>query len=349
MTAGRRAILDLLSQAGVVTRKECEADRVSFTFLPLSSDGSARRFLRVMKQSRSLCVAVMPGTATERELAESRSAATIARHLAGAGAPVPAVIADDPELGIVLFEDLGDQRLHDQLKADRQQAIERYPEVVASLARMQVKAAEKFRTEWCFDAPFYDREVMLVREAEYFIRAFWQDTLYGEPVVGLREECEDLAEQAESLFERFFLHRDFQCRNLMVQGDRIVFIDFQAGRLGPPGYDIASLLIDPYAALSDRLQDDLLSRYLQEMSGWTQVDCDKLRQSYGLLAVQRNLQIIGAYSFLSGQKHKPFFRPYILPSLVMLQNRLTERRFDNYRVLRQTVAEAIRRYRAIVR
>jgi len=42
------------------------------------------------------------------------------------------------------------------------------------------------------------------------------------------------------------MHRDFQSKNLMIKNEQIFVIDFQGARLGPPSYDLASLLFDPY-------------------------------------------------------------------------------------------------------
>ncbi len=272
----------------------------------LHGDGSSRLFYRVFCDDRPLCLAVLPAGSTERDLAEARSAAALAGHLGRVGVPVPQLLGGDVERSILLFEDLGDCRLHDLLLRDRAAALAWYPDIVRHLARMQVRGAAGFRRNWCFDAPMYDEQVMIERESLYFVTAFWRDTLFGEEVVGLREEFEELARRAAAGFEWLFLHRDFQSRNIMICDGRVRIIDFQAGRLGPPGYDIASLLIDPYAALSGTLQDALLERYLAEMRRLGGVDVDKIRDTYPLLAVQRNLQIIGAFAHLSGRRKKTY-------------------------------------------
>jgi hypothetical protein len=185
---------------------------------------------------------------------------------------------------------------------------------------------------------------MLDREAGYFLRAFWQGLIQAGHVEGLAEEFEDIAAQVMNYSELFFLHRDFQSRNIMVSRGRIGIIDFQAGRLGPPGYDLASLLIDPYAGLSEREQQDLFSTYMSEMMFYPNVSIDKIKRSFPYLAVQRNLQIIGAFAYLSGRMQKPFFKPYILPSLRMLRKRLQERLFQPYGILQETIAAAITMY-----
>ncbi len=318
-------------------------------FKPLSGDGSSRKFIRVTSGVEPVCIAVLPPSRSERHMAEFRAASEIGRHLHYAGLPVPKILAVDETVGLILFEDFGDTRLHDILAADRQQALELYRQVVKDLAHLQVGGARGFDPNWCYDTAVYDTGVMLNRESGYFLTAFWQDTIHGGQVEGLAEEFKAIAAEVMSCSEPLFLHRDFQSRNIMVSRDRIGIIDFQAGRLGPPGYDLASLLIDPYAALSEREQQDLFSLYLSEMKVYPDVSIEKISRSFPFLAVQRNLQIIGAFAFLSGKMQKPFFKPYILPSLRILQKRLRERVFQPYGILQETVSAAITMYAQHVR
>ncbi|BDD86836.1 aminoglycoside phosphotransferase family protein [Desulfofustis limnaeus] len=315
---------------------------------PLLGDGSARRFFRVFAGGRPLCLAALPAGGSQRELAEAASWLAIVRHLHQAGAPVPQVLGADLSIGLLLFEDFGDCRLHDLLHRDRPRGLALYPEIVRRLAQMQVRGVEGFQTDWCYDAPCYDQAVMVERESLYFLSAFWVDTLFAEEVAGLREEFERLAATAAATCQPLFMHRDFQSRNIMVGEDRLGFIDFQAGRLGPPAYDVASLLIDPYASLSDRQQHQVFALYLEEMGRLGGVDLAALQASYPYLAVQRNLQIIGAFAYLSGRRGKGFFRGFILPSLIMLQNRLADPLFTDLPVLRQTVATSITTYRRMI-
>jgi aminoglycoside/choline kinase family phosphotransferase len=315
----------------------------------MSGDGSARKFIRVRCGKEPLCVAVLPPSSSTKDMAEFRAAVDIGTHLYQAGAAVPEVLAHDERGGLILFEDLGNTRLHDLLAADRHQALDYYPRVVQELIRLQVNGSRNFEPDWCFDTAAYNEQVMLERESGYFLEAFLHDTVHMAEVDGLAEEFEDIARQVMSCSEPLFLHRDFQSRNIMIDADRITIIDFQAGRLGPPGYDLASLLIDPYAGLDAGEQQKLFSLYLQEMQAYPEVTIDKIIRSFPFLAVQRNLQIIGAFANLSGKMQKPFFRPYILPSLIMLRDRLEENIFRPYSVLRKTVEEALTCFHGSVR
>ena len=338
------AISDLLKKQVLL------ADRLqpsgTTNFQHLYGDGSSRIFVRVLSNKEPLCIGVLAPSSGERDMAEFRSSVEIGGHLHRSGLPVPEILAVDEDTGLILFEDLGDTRLHDKLTDDRPEALALYKQVVRELGALQVEGARGFDRDWCYDSPEYDTEVMLNRESGYFYGAFWEGLLRGKSVPGLGEEFEDIACRVTNTSEPLFLHRDFQSRNIMISNNRIVIIDFQAGRLGPPAYDLASLLIDPYAALSHEEQEELFDLYIDEMKAYPHVSIDKIIRGYPYLALQRNLQIIGAFAFLSMQRQKLFFKPFIFPSLVMLQKRLNERTFQPYTTLRQTVTEAVRRYRA---
>ena len=320
-------------------------DRIEFQ--PLVADGSCRRFVRVFCDLQPCCLAVLAGSSSTRDFNEFRSSVAIGRHLGRKGVPVPEVLGSDSRFRLILFEDLGDLRLHGQLKAETEKSLRTlYQEVIDTLIAMQIDGAKDFDQNWCYDTETYDQSVMIERESGYFYEAFWKDTLFGEEVDGLQAEFEELARRVMDHFQPYFLHRDFQSRNIMLKDGHVRVIDFQAGRIGPPGYDIASLLIDPYAGLSGRQQDEFLHYYLSNLRMRNGLDVTRVEMSYPYLALQRNLQIIGAFAFLSGKKRKQFFSQFLIPSLIMLQNRLADPLFDDFPVLRKTAAESIRLFRS---
>ncbi len=312
----------------------------------LAGDGSQRRFYRLEAGSRRrrTFLLVAPASGHGRNLAEAGSAFLIGRHLHGRGIPVPEIYAFDPDSGLIICEDFGNELLYDlvrpQAAGRRKEALQRfYPQAVALLARMQVRGAAGFDPSWCWQSRRYDRRLMIQRESDYFLDAFCRHYL-GMVAIDprVRRDCLRLAGKAAAAPADFFLHRDFQCRNLMVRQGRIGIIDFQGGRLGPLAYDLASLLIDPYADLAAGFQDELLHLYLKELTSLISYDVKRFRQEYQVLALQRNLQIVGAFAFLSGQRHKPFFRRYIAPSLQGLRTRLAKPEGDDYPALRKLTA-----------
>jgi aminoglycoside/choline kinase family phosphotransferase len=182
---------------------------------------------------------------------------------------------------------------------------------------------------------------MLQRESGYFLRAFWQDLLGREPLAGIDEEFGLLADRAGQAPCEAFLHRDFQSRNIMVLGGRVRFIDFQGGRFGPLAYDVASLLLDPYAGLSPGLQEQLLGTYCRLVESRQGGGGALAATSYQWLALQRNLQIVGAFAFLWKVRCKPFFAAYLRPALASLHERLEHGAGAEFPLLRSMARQGL--------
>ncbi len=319
----------------------------NLTIATLAGDGSSRKSWRVMEDDRRLCLAVAPPSDTAQDLAEARASRFIGLHLLKKGVPVPEQYGWNEEHGVLLFEDLGDEKLHDRVQVAKETGrwLEGvrpfYGATVVALAEMQVCGADGFDPDWCWDSPCYDKTVMLERESDYFLRAFWKEYLGREEPVGLREEFGQIAKQAALISAGYFLHRDFQSRNIMMHEDRPCFIDCQGGRMGPLAYDLASLLIDPYAALPFDFQEELLDIYLDRIETLISVNRKAFVEEYLLLAMQRNLQIVGAFSFLSQQRHKVFFEQFLQPALSSLNSLAECELFAGMEVLKKTVRTAV--------
>ena len=104
----------------------------------------------------------------------------------------------------------------------------------------------------------------------------------------------------------------------MIKDEEIFFIDFQSARIGPLQYDLASLLIDPYVNLSDSLREDLLG-YTMDRLKLESEQKTAFSSSYNHCMLTRNLQFLGAFSFLSQVKKKPYFKQFIPGSAHLLE------------------------------
>jgi aminoglycoside/choline kinase family phosphotransferase/dTDP-glucose pyrophosphorylase len=278
----------------------------------IAGDGSDRQWYRLTDGKRSLVMVdhgIRTGTATQ----EVDAYVAIGRHLAARSAAVPRLISWDRHCGLVFLQDVGDthlQRMIMEKDAARTRSI--YRRVIDQWITMATAGAKGFDTRWCHQTPCYDRGVVLENECRYFTDAFLRGYLQKKIAYSdLQTEFEALARAIMASEIRGFIHRDFQSRNIMVHRDRIYFIDFQGGRLGPVQYDLASLLIDPYTALSVDLQGALLAYAEEKWQAWAPIDPDQFRKGYCLCAVSRNLQILGAFAFLSRTKGKTQFEKYI--------------------------------------
>jgi len=190
--------------------------------------------------------------------------------------------------------------------------------------------------------------LILEKECRYFVDSFLNGFL-GEQTgfEDFSDEFESLAEMALQHGYFSFMHRDLQSRNIMIRSDRVGFIDFQGGRMGPLQYDLAALLIDPYTALDAATQERLKEHADQTLQRITGVQAGSFLEGYAYCALTRNLQMLGAFGFLSRVKGKRYFEAFIpqaVKTLAQTLSGLQAIRLPRLTALAKRLAE---RYRAI--
>jgi len=246
------------------------------------------------------------------------------------GVPVPELKRYDGLKKQAVFEDAGDLSLYSWLKCARDDAtIELlYKKVIDGLVRIHRTGLDgtadiSFFQERTFDSTYFRWET------DYFIQRFVEGLLNVaiENTGEIDRELKDLAELAAS-FPRTVLHRDFQSQNIMiVHGRDIRIIDFQGARMGPPAYDVASLLWDPYYRLRDDVRNDLLNYYIDCMTGAElPLDQNAFMKSLLPCRLQRHMQALGAYGFLSVEKGKKYFLKFVPEGLRLLREDTAEAR-----------------------
>jgi len=322
-------------------QEQWQPDRVHLQ--AISPDGSQRQFIRLVGPGGRRLLIIKPPEGEGTGLHEAQSACSIGQHLYGRGIPVPEIYGFDSMNGQLFVEDLGDERLYDMLRqTSEEKRLYWYKQVIAELVRMQIQGADDFSLSWCWDTPRYDKELMITRESGYFLQALCRDYFnLSFDRQRIEKECCLLADRASLAPADYFLHRDFQSRNIMVKDKKVRIIDFQGGRLGPLAYDLASLLIDPYMALSASLQQEVKKIYLRELQKFISYDGVQFEREYILLALQRNLQILGAFAFLSRQRGKIFFSRFIQPALLSLNSLLAKPDAADYRALRALARQCL--------
>lgn len=307
----------------------------------LQGDGSDRKVYRLFAGGKTF-IAVSHPKGREGSPSENDSFFYIGCHLKETGLPSPRIYAFDPGLGLFLLEDFGDFSLEAKVKGIKDSEIIKrtYEPLLILLQNIQIRGAEDFNSRYCYDTPLYDGLFSWKRESLYFVEAFLKGYRQIRHVPArVIKELQELAFQIDREKTRLFLYRDFQSRNIMVGPFGFGLIDFQAARLGPPQYDLASLLIDPYVNIPENFQEELFAFYLDQLSAQIPVKEKTFRKNYQIIAFQRNLQILGAYSFLSRVKGKTYFEAYIPAALAGLKRRVSAGLFRPYRNVRQLIAD----------
>src|SRR5438874_13686862 len=99
---------------------------------------------------------------------------------------------------------------------------------------------------------------------------------------------------------KYFMFRDFQSRNILVDKvNNVYFIDFQGGMRGAPQYDVASMIWQARANLPDDWKNSLLEDYMNSFETIINntIDRDVFKSQYNGYVLIRLLQVLGAYGF----------------------------------------------------
>lgn len=263
---------------------------------PLTGDVGARRYLRIHCTDGSTAVlAIYP---PEMRPAARRFLATTGL-LRSIGVRVPEVLAEDWMQGHVLVEDLGDATMEAWARdrpgpevAERFRAASRTARRVASL---DPAAVEELSPP--LDRVLLARELALTRESFLEPRGLARGTL-------ARRLDASFAALAEAIaaVPPVPCHRDFMVRNLMPWREGVAVLDHQDLRLGPPLYDLASLLNDTLFP-DPELEAELLAVAVEAPPGGD-LPTDR-RLEYHRVAAQRTLKAVGSYAMAArrGQRH----------------------------------------------
>jgi aminoglycoside/choline kinase family phosphotransferase len=264
---------------------------------------------------------------------------------------VPEMLDVNPDKKSASFEDLGDLSLYGWLKCPRDegQTEEMYRKVIDILITIHTVATEHVSECAYLKDRFFDYEY-LRWETGYFIERFVEGirNIRGRDLSALNNEFHRLAVKVDS-FSRTVIHRDFQSQNIMITKGSPRFVDYQGARIGPPAYDVVSILWDPYSRLQDGLRESLLNYYIAQMNRVTlptppsvigthtpipplargimggagknyQFVESEFRDTILPCKLQRHMQALGAYGFLSTVKGKKYFLKYVSEGLRLLKN-----------------------------
>jgi N-acetylmuramate 1-kinase len=334
-----RELSGLLGEIGNAAGFSADQAQVSALF----GDGSERRFFRVRQGTSHIIVLISPRQ-KHHGIDENDSYFLIGNHLCDRNVPVPRIHWADLNRGHFVLEDLGDFHLQTYVNRRRIDLTAAYQRVVRLLVEMQRRAREGFEKSYCFDSVTYDSAFVYHRELEYFRERFLNGCLGLE--IGpedLRHDFENIADAAGTSSVSHVIHRDFQSRNIMICGHRLRLIDFQGMRFGPPAYDLASLLIDPYVRISPEMEMKAVDLYWSNARDLLGGSFGRFIESYEVLRLCRNLQVLGAYSYLGLVKGKRHFLQYLPRAWRQLFLRMNERFRTCCPALRQLVNQLDRR------
>jgi hypothetical protein len=240
-----------------------------------------------------------------------RAYLALAEGLRAEGYSTPLIYAHDVAEGLALIEDFGAATIADESGPDP----ERYAEATALLADLHARDLPSALPvdDETYALPTYDIEAMLV-EVELALDWYAPTAASVTPASGARNTFLGLWREllAPILAEpTTWTLRDYHSPNLHWLDDRdglarLGLIDFQDAVLGPPAYDIASLLQDARIDVPDELELRLIARYARlRAAADPHFDAGAFAGAYAAMGAQRATKLLGIFTRLDRRDGKP--------------------------------------------
>ena len=229
------------------------------------------------------------------------------------GFSAPAIRHADLEAGFLITEDFGSEGF---VEGDPPAPIaERYrlaADMLAALHREALPEILPLAPQLSYAIPAFDSEALLV-EAGLMLEWYLPDRGVT-PSENLRDEFaamwRDLLKKPAAA-ARTWVMRDFHSPNLIWLEQRpeiakVGIIDFQDAVLGPPAYDLVSLLQDARVDVPEPLELALLTRYIKARRASDEgFDPAGFAELYAIMSVQRNTRLLGTFARLNRRDGKP--------------------------------------------
>src|SRR6201995_3927531 len=233
--------------------------------------------------------------------------------LRGRGLSAPEIHHADIEAGLLITEDFGTEGvIEGDPPAPMTERYEAAVDMLAALHREQLPEMLPLASQTDYAIPVFDVDAWLVEIGlmiEWYLPdrgAPLSDALRADFIAMWRELL-----QKPAAAPRTWVLRDFHSPNLIWLGGRegikrIGILDFQDAVLGPPPYDVVSLLQDARIDIPEMLELSLFSRYVKARreadSGF---DPAAFAANCAIMSAQRNTRLLGTFARLNRRDGKP--------------------------------------------
>ena len=270
----------------------------------IPQSGGDRVYFRILTATGSTIVT------RNNNVKENEAFIYFSKHFKNALCPVPEILLINKEKNLYLQQDMGDTSLLEILDGEgyTERVFSLFKKSLCLLAELQVNGNKGLNYEYCITSTEFGKQA-IISDLLYF-KYYFVDTLkIAYDKEKLVTEFEILSSYLSDAEHKYFMFRDFQSRNIIVKDEAVHFIDYQGGMKGAVQYDVASLLWQAKAELSDQWKTDLLQYYigcLETILGQS-IERPRFESEYNGYVLIRLLQVLGAYGFRGLFERKAHF------------------------------------------
>ncbi len=263
----------------------------------ITGDASSRRYERLIDGTGQSVILM---DAPVETCGSQRAFVTIAKHLCSLGLAAPEVLEWSDSLGLMVLSDLGDVDFAQHLKLNPSDEPLLYRHAVDVLRTLQSSPAPAGLPVMTPDVG-----VEMLELAFDWATIDCSNDLRAE----IEGEMYQLLKQVDPTPSALSL-RDYHAENLIWRAghpgtDCVGLLDFQDAFVTHPTYDLASLLRDARRDVSANMLDELLLRLNPD------ADQDLQRTAFHIMAIQRNMRILGIFQRLSQRDGKTRYLDFV--------------------------------------
>ena len=272
---------------------------------PLAGDASFRRYERLTLGGRRAIL--MDAPPPQEDVSRFIRVACLLTDL---GLSAPRIFAAETKAGLLLLEDFGDAT-YTRLLAAGEKAEPLYRLGVDVL----IEVHRRFDPRRAPGLRPYDEELLLdeaARFVDWYLRLVTGATA-APPLRGDYLERWRAVLPLAQIMPATLVLRDFHAGNLMRLDDRTGLaacglLDFQDAVLGPPAFDLVSLLEDERREVGHALRQRMIARYL---TAFPAIDRDAFAAAAAVIGAQRHAKNIGQFARLALRDGKPHYLEHI--------------------------------------
>jgi len=286
----------------------------------LAQSGSYRKYYRITGKEKT-AIGVY-----NSDKKENTAFISFTKHFIKKGLNVPHLYSHQLKNNIYLIQDLGDTTLYSLVEQETEKGkisektLSIYKDALSHLVRFQLDAGKGLDYSVCYPRDKFDKQ-SIMWDLNYFKYYFLKLAKIPFDEQKLEDDFKSFAQLLMEAETKYFMYRDFQSRNILINNDQLYFIDYQGGRKGALQYDVASLLFQAKMNLSPEIRKDLLEYYLKDLRQKSNVKNHTFLKHYYSYVLIRLLQTLGAYGFRGYSENKSHFLmsiPYALKNLQWL-------------------------------
>lgn len=289
----------------------------SVTITWLAGDGSNRSYYRISEPNGQTWVLMQLGEDDQKKVKSGQYEwIELGEILNQQGIRAPNLKSTLADHGALIIEDYGDETLEvavkHQLSHGHMDQVQHFYNLATNMICrfLEVPAGNnECWTKLAFDEDRYNWELKFF--FLHLIEPLAPELFDPSEKRQFFAESQKLARHLGE-FSRYFVHRDFHSRNIMVLGQQLAVIDFQDARFGAAAYDLVSLFFDSYVPFDCEQRYQMMEESIRIISQQLGEEVGKeINETWRLMLIQRQLKALGSFGYLTLDQKRGDYLKYV--------------------------------------